>query len=44
MPQTVEGTRSAVSIEAKILFVADGLEKFALSIRKNLAQIFLVHP
>ena len=35
MPQTVGGTGSAVTIEAKILFLEDGLEKFALPVWKN---------
>src|SRR5215472_7201824 len=35
MPQTVGGTGSAVAIEAKILFVEDGLEKFPLPLREN---------
>jgi len=35
VPQTVGGTGFAVTIEAKILFVEDGLEKFALPLRKN---------
>jgi len=35
MPQTVGGTGSAVTIEAKILFVEDSLEEFALPLRKK---------
>jgi hypothetical protein len=35
MPQTVGGTGSAVTIEEKILFLEDGLEKLALPLRKN---------
>jgi hypothetical protein len=40
MPQTVGGTGSAVTIEAKILFVENGLEKFALPLRKNQVRGF----
>ena len=35
MPQTVGGMGAAVTIEAKILFLEDGLEEFALPLRKN---------
>ena len=35
MPQTVGGAGSAVTIEAKILFVEDSLEEFALPLRKK---------
>jgi hypothetical protein len=34
-PQTVGRTGSAFAVETKILFVADGFEKFALPLRKN---------
>jgi hypothetical protein len=40
MPQTVGGTRSAVTIEAKILFLENGLEKFAVLLRKNQVRGF----
>lgn len=35
MPQTVRRTRSAFAVEAKIFFIEDGLEKFALPFRKE---------
>ena len=35
MPQTIGGTGAAVTIEAKILLVEDGLEEFALPLRKD---------
>jgi hypothetical protein len=51
MPQTVGGTGSALTIEAKILFVEYGLEEFALPLRKNQVsgrihgiQISGIHP
>src|SRR6516162_26402 len=44
MPQTVGCTGSAVTIEAKILFVEDGLEKFALPLRKNQVSGFRQAP
>jgi len=35
MPHTVGCTGSAIAIEAKTLFIEDGLEEFALPLRKN---------
>ena len=40
MPQAVGGTGAAVTIEAKILFLEDGLEKFALPLGKNQVRGF----
>src|SRR6516164_4221346 len=44
MPQTVGCTRSTLTIEAKILFIEDGLEEFALPLRKNEARGFRHAP
>jgi len=40
MPQTVRGTRSPVAVEAETFLIQDGLEKFALSFRKEKVRRF----